>query len=63
MSAGEIVLVTLIVMILFTIIFTIRIIKELVYSEISFIGNKLENSDASIKEAITYLKITNKWDE
>lgn len=38
------------------------IAKELDRSDsINLVGGKLENSDASIKEAVMNLKITNEW--
>lgn len=50
------------VLLIASIILALIITKSLNSDEsIDLIGGKLENSDASISDAMTYLKLTNEW--
>lgn len=50
------------VLLIAAIILAVIVTKTLNKSEsIELIGGQLENTDASIKDAMAYLKITNEW--
>lgn len=63
MTMGLIYVIVFFALIIASIILAI-IVKKTLNAEkgIELIGGRLENSDASISDAMSYLKITNEWD-
>jgi len=64
MTTEKIILITFLCLVVFSILFAISIIQTLKKApNVNLTGGKLENSDAFIKDALPYLKITNVWSE
>lgn len=62
MTTGMICVITLGIMLIGAIILAVIVTITLNNSDsIELVGRKLENSDASISDAMSYLKITNEW--
>lgn len=62
MTTGLIYLIVFGVLVIASIILAIIVTRTLNSDKsIELLGGRLENSDASISDAMTYLKITNEW--